>query len=67
MNCQIHERLAQRESLDASAAFTRVELLVVLAVVSVLLLLHAMATPHAQSQTESAGCLSNLRRLTLRG
>ncbi len=56
---------ASRSYLHAVAAFTRMELLVTLGVMSLLLALHAAATPHAKSQTETAGCLSNLRRLGL--
>jgi len=51
-----------RESLHA---FTLLELIIVLAVLSVLVVLQAAAIPHAKSQTQTAGCTSNLRRLTL--
>jgi prepilin-type N-terminal cleavage/methylation domain-containing protein len=46
-------------------AFTLIELLVVLGVLAILAVLHAAAIPRAKSLTETAGCLSNLRRLGL--
>lgn len=48
-----------------SAAFTRLELVVVMVVLGFLIGLHVAATPHGKSQTEAAVCLSNLRRLGL--
>src|SRR4051812_45688073 len=55
--------LARPKSPRVFTGFTLVELLVVIAVVSLLLVLHAAANPHVKSQSEVAGCLSNLRRL----